>query len=154
MRNVITGKTVADGRGVWALNNTPKNIKSPTSTVGNMPKTGKLEVGELTGDFERTVGYKIDPATEQFEAIKSFDRPFTVTKDGVVLPKNAYIPENYVENPFRNNSYGIFENGKFIEKIRIDAGTIPGYKGPNTSHFHINGQGKHIFDNTKWPYKN
>ena len=87
MRNVITGKTVVDGRGVWALNNTPKNIKSPTSTVGNMPKTGKLEVGEFTGDFERTVGYKIDPATEQFEAIKSFDRPFTVTKDGVVYQR-------------------------------------------------------------------
>ena len=37
MRNVITGKTVAEGRGVWALNNSPK----PT-TVG---KVAKIELG-------------------------------------------------------------------------------------------------------------
>ena len=154
MRNVITGKSVAEGRSVWSLNNTPKHIEKPTSTVGKISKIGKLEVGEMTGEFERTVGYKYNPQTEAFEEVTNFQNqnPFIITKDGVVLPRNAYIPDNLVESPFRSNSYGIFENGKFIEKIRIDAGTPAGFKGPNSSHFHIDGKSKHIFDGTKWPY--
>ena len=58
------------------MNNTPK-----TTTVGKIPKIGKLEVGEMTGEFERTVGYKIDPITEQMTPIKSFDNP-AVAPDG------------------------------------------------------------------------
>ncbi|UOE39882.1 hypothetical protein MTP09_08070 [Chryseobacterium suipulveris] len=152
--NMMTGNKVAEGRSVWALNNTPKHIENPTTTIGQVPKVGKLDVGEMTGEFERTVGYKINPQTEQFEPISSFENqnPFIVTQDGVVLPRNAFIPENYIENPFRNNSYGIFKDGKFIEKIRIDQGTLPGFKGPNSSHFHIDGSKKHIFDPTKWPF--
>ncbi|WP_370900944.1 hypothetical protein [Chryseobacterium gossypii] len=32
-----------------------------------------MELGEMTGEFERTVGYKINPQTEQMTPIKSFD---------------------------------------------------------------------------------
>jgi RHS repeat-associated protein len=76
---------------------------------------------------------------------------YTVTKDGVVLPKGAIIPEMFIENPNRNSNYGIIKEGKYLEQIRIDPGTIPGIKGPNESHFHLN-NGKHIFDATKWPW--
>lgn len=55
-------------------------------------------------------------------------------------------------NPFRKGSFGIMENGKFIEKVRIDPSTLPKFKGRNSSHFHLNGGGKHIFDQKKWPW--
>jgi hypothetical protein len=76
---------------------------------------------------------------------------FTVTKEGVALPKGAKIPSNYVQNPYRSSNYGVFENGKFVEKLRIDQATPPGFKGPNQSHFHLN-NGGHIFDASKWPW--
>jgi len=76
---------------------------------------------------------------------------FTVTQDGVVLPKGVNIPKNLIENPFRKSSYGEMIEGKFVEKLRIDPATPAGMKGPNTSYFHIDGKGKHIFDLTKWP---
>lgn len=37
---------------------------------------------------------------------------FHVTPDGVVLPKGYNIPNNYVQNPYRNSSYGIMEDCK------------------------------------------
>ena len=64
-----------------------------------------------------------------------------VTPDGVVLPKGATIPKNYVPNPNRAGSYGVYRGGKFTERLRIDAGTPKGMKGPNESHIHINGGG-------------
>jgi len=73
---------------------------------------------------------------------------YTATKEGVVLPKGTKIPSGYIENPNRSSSYGIMENGKFVEKLRIDQATSPGIKGPNNSHIHING-GNH---STKWPW--
>ncbi len=76
---------------------------------------------------------------------------FTVTKEGVVLPKGAKIPSNYVQNPYRSSNYGVFENEKFVEKLRIDPATPPGFKGPNQSHFHLD-NGGHTFDATKWPW--
>jgi len=76
---------------------------------------------------------------------------FTVTKDGVVLPKGARIPDEFVQNPYRSSNYGIIENGNYVEKVRIDYGTPPGFKGPNDSHFHLD-NGKHIFDPTRWPW--
>ena len=76
---------------------------------------------------------------------------FIITEEGVVLPRGARIPGIFKQNPYRSSSYGIFENGKFIEKLRIDAATQPGLKGPNRSHFHLNSKG-HIFDQSKWPW--
>jgi hypothetical protein len=87
-----------------------------------------------------------------YRTVKSMETPFTVTPDGVVLPKDAYIPKNLVESPYRSGSYGRVMDGKFIEVLRIDPGTLPGYKGPNNSHFHLNGGKKHIFDINKWPW--
>jgi hypothetical protein len=83
---------------------------------------------------------------------KSIDDAIAVTPEGVALPKSVYIPDDLIENPYRKGSYGFFEDGKFIEKLRIDTGTLPGYKGPNNSHFHLNGGKEHIFDLNKWPW--
>jgi hypothetical protein len=79
------------------------------------------------------------------------DDVITVTKEGVALPKGAKIPDGLIENPYNppnTSSYGTIQNGKFVETIRIDPPTLPGMKGPNYSHFHIN-NGNH---RTNWPY--
>ena len=75
---------------------------------------------------------------------------FLVTENGVVLPKGAKIPSNFIENPYRTLSYGLMENGKFVEKLRIDPATPAGIKGPNVSHYHLNGTGKHYMGNWPW----
>lgn len=78
---------------------------------------------------------------------------FTVTPDGVVLPKNCEIPQFLEENPYYQGSYGKMVNGKYKEVIRIDQGTPSGRKDPEVSHFHLNGGKVHIFDINLWPYK-
>jgi hypothetical protein len=78
------------------------------------------------------------------------DKVFLVTKEGVVLPKGAKIPKEFVESPFRSSNYGIFKDGKFIEKLRIDPPTPAGMKGPNFSHYHLNGKSKHLTKNWPW----
>ena len=75
---------------------------------------------------------------------------FIVTTEGVVLPKGAKIPSEFVQNPFRNSSFGVFEAGKFVEKVRVDPATPAGIKGPNFSHFHLNGKSKHLINNWPW----
>jgi hypothetical protein len=72
-------------------------------------------------------------------------RVFQVTPDGVALPPESKyaIPSEYVENPYRSGSYGEVVNGKFSEKLRIDPPTPPGSKGPNYSHYHLNGKSTH-----------
>jgi len=77
---------------------------------------------------------------------------FLVTKEGVVLPQGAKIPGEFVENVHRSSNFGLIQNGKFIEKVRIDPATPSGFKGPNQSHFHLN-NGGHIFDGNKWPWR-
>ncbi len=76
---------------------------------------------------------------------------FLVTKEGVVLPKGAKIPGEFIENAHRSSNYGVMQNGKFVEKLRIDPATPSGFKGPNQSHFHLN-NGGHIFEASKWPW--
>lgn len=73
------------------------------------------------------------------------DDAFHVTPDGVALPKGPKhrIPDHYIENPHRSGSYGVTENGKFVEKLRIDPVTPPGMKGPNHSHYHLDGKKPH-----------
>jgi len=68
-----------------------------------------------------------------------------VTSDGVALPPGSKykIPDNYVQNPYRQGSYGEIVNGKFKERLRIDPPTPPNQKGPNYSHYHKNGKGTH-----------
>ena len=42
--------------------------------------------------------------------------PIIVTPDGVALPSGTNIPSEYIENPYRQGSYGIEENNIFVEK--------------------------------------
>ncbi len=68
-----------------------------------------------------------------------------VTSDGVAVPADSKykIPDDYVQNPHRSGNYGEIVDGKFKERLRIDPPTPPGQKGPNYSHYHKNGKGKH-----------
>lgn len=77
---------------------------------------------------------------------------YIVTPNGVTVKNiDKYkIPDNYIENPHgRTGSYGVMENGKFKEKLRIDPETPSGKKGPNHSHYHLDGKGEHFSPNPK-----
>jgi hypothetical protein len=69
------------------------------------------------------------------------DKVIHVTPSGVAFPAGPkyQIPSNYVQNVHRQGSYGLVENGKFVEKLRIDPATPPGMKGPSYSHYHLDG---------------
>ena len=77
--------------------------------------------------------------------LKLTDEVIQVTKEGVaLLPTAKYkLPTDYVQNPYRSGSYGEYDGGKFIERLRIDPPTPPGTKGPNYSHYHKNGKTRH-----------
>jgi len=68
-----------------------------------------------------------------------------VSPNGVAFPPGPkyQIPSNYIENANRSGSYGVMQNGKFVEKLRIDAATSPGMKGPNYGHYHLDGGKTH-----------
>ena len=85
-------------------------------------------------------------AQEKAAAAAGTDGVFQVTPQGVVLPKDPKykIPANYIENEHRPGSYGEKVNGKYQERLRIDPATPPGQKGPNTSHYHLDGKGAHL----------
>ncbi|WP_370900941.1 hypothetical protein [Chryseobacterium gossypii] len=76
--NIWTGATVAEGRSPWAFNNTAK-VTPKTTTVGGTPKVsssgkiGKLELGEIEAQVEKTVGYNINPQTEEMTPITKWD---------------------------------------------------------------------------------
>ncbi|MHB8125651.1 MAG: RHS repeat-associated core domain-containing protein [Desulfitobacteriaceae bacterium] len=92
------------------------------------------------------------------EAGNAIDNVIQVTKDGVALPKGRSIPSNLVENPYRSGSYGKIspETGKFEETIRIDPATPKGKKGPDYSHYHLDGEHEHLSprpgDNDPWSW--
>ena len=145
--------------GTWVYNN------RKLITLGEMVATSAIDItGEGfqkvdMGDFSTRMAINLTTfgLTELASngtkgLVKKPDTPIAVTPDGVALPKGAFIPDDFIENPYRRGSYGIMEDGKFIEKLRIDPGTLPGFKGPNSSHFHLNGGSKHIFDLNKWPW--
>ena len=67
-----------------------------------------------------------------------------VTPQGVALPPGRVIPKGLVENPYRSGSYGVMENGKFKETLRIDPATARGQAGPERSHYHLNGGKEHL----------
>ena len=119
--------------GMFLLNN--KNLVSATSVV----LTSAIDItGEGVQDVSiNQFGQRVitSLAVQQVSNVisKSFkpkNQIMLVTPDGVVLPKGATIPDSFVENPFRKGSYGIVENGKFVEKLRIDIGTSFNLKGP------------------------
>ena len=142
-----TGFTV--GAGWTALNG--GSFEESMQGGWNSAKVG-FAVGGATGSFagwQRARVEDVSPWTG-----KPNEPSYVVTPSGVVLPKGAEIPNNLIDNPNfpGKGSYGILnQNGIFQERVRIDQGTLPGFKGPNESHFHLNG-GKHIFDAKRWPW--
>ncbi len=78
-------------------------------------------------------------------AAKGSSEAIQVTKSGVALPPGAkhQIPDSYVQNPHRSGSYGEVVDGKFKERLRIDPPTPSGQKGPDYSHYHLDGKGTH-----------
>lgn len=114
----------------------------------------------FAASFERNIAYRAkDKATDELLTYalplplkKEKKGVFIVTKDGVVLPKGAEIPSEFVENPFRSGNYGVYVNGKYVEKVRIDPPTPINSKGPNISHFHLDNGKDHITDASKWPW--
>jgi hypothetical protein len=149
--NFWSGNPVAQGRGVFSLNNTPKPSGSPT--------VSKLDVlavpqPELKVPEPRPLDMKTTNSTPRVTA--SNEIPYQVTPEGVVIPANMkyQIPSELIESPYtvpRSTTYGIDINGNFKEILRIDAATMPGYKGPNFSHYHLYGTGKHYVPTTNDP---
>ena len=76
---------------------------------------------------------------------RTSDDVIHVTPDRVALPPGSKykIPEGLVENPNRPGSYGEAVGGKFREQLRIDAPTPAGRKGPDYSHYHLEGGRRH-----------
>jgi hypothetical protein len=142
-------------------------VSSALGVIGMLPGpigaiAGVLEVGvalingdiasadlALLGAAATMVGVGL--AVKGFKAFRASrgarvaDNVIHVSPNGVAfLPGAKYkIPSNYIEHPSRPGKYGVMENGKFIEKLRIDQATPPGTKGPNYPHYHLNGKGRH-----------
>ena len=150
--NFWTGKEVQFGRGTFSFNNTAtrpapemKLLEAPTPSLNvEQPAVG------AANDKLSNLASTIKDQTEQTRSL-----PYAVTDKGVVLPNDVkyQIPSDYIVNPKANipnsTSYGIMKNGEFIEKLRIDAGTPPGMKGPSQSHYHLNMKGRHYMPGGK-----
>lgn len=150
--NFWTGKEVQFGRGTFSFNNTAtrpapemKLLEAPTPSLNvEQPAVG------AANDKLSNLASTIKDQTEQTRSL-----PYAVTDKGVVLPNDVkyQIPSNYIVNPKANipnsTSYGIMKNGEFIEKLRIDAATPPGMKGPSQSHYHLNMKGRHYMPGRK-----
>ena len=56
-----------------------------------------------------------------------------------------------MESPYRSGSYGLIDpaTGKYSEKLRIDPPTPTGKKGPEYSHYHLDGGKEHLSPNPK-----
>ena len=134
----LIGRTAVDAGVAVAAGKAGEVVGKGVSALSKGAQGMTQEVNTITKNATSTVS-------------KSGNGIFTVTKEGVILPKGTNIPAGLVENVNRSGSYGTMQNGKFVEKLRIDPATAPGTKGPNVSHFHIDGGSKHIFDISKWP---
>jgi hypothetical protein len=90
-------------------------------------------------------GYGTAAAKGVATAARGADEAIHVTTSGVALPPGVkhQIPDGYIQNPHRSGSYGEIVDGKFRERLRIDPPTPPGQKGPNYSHYHLDGKGTH-----------
>jgi hypothetical protein len=120
----------------------------------DMAINGAITGGITGGVFGNFRGFRAAKTLGKNPWTEKSNSSFTATHNGVVLPKDAYIPDNLIENPYgRTGSYGRMIDGKFVETLRIDPATAPGFKGPNESHFHLEGGKKHIFDINKWPWR-
>ncbi|QES88698.1 FG-GAP-like repeat-containing protein [Rhizosphaericola mali] len=144
-KNILTGVGKSHTRiilsdlydGEWLKQMPKENTTSNTNSVITEPGGGKLFVSTSIVNNAKT----------------SSNDVIIVTKDGIALPKGAKIPTEFIENQRRAGDYGfINEGGKFESKVRIDPATPINKKGPNDSHFHLNGEKEHIFDVKRWPW--
>jgi len=131
------------------LANTPENVRN---MYGEDLLATYGAQGSLDRRFASTTTVLSLPLLTLGAAASGEKRVFTVTTDGVVLPKGAKIPNSFVENANRPGNYGVLENGKYIEKVRIDPGTPANKKGPGVSHFHLDNGKEHITDLSRWPW--
>lgn len=109
---VTTGQMDVGG----ALKESAIGILNPAKTVA---KAGKLALAlAKTKKVTKAAG----EATQQ---LRKSDEIIHVTKAGVALPADPMykIPDQYVQNPYRDGSYGEIVNGKFKERLRIDPAT-------------------------------
>ncbi|MBN1187010.1 MAG: RHS repeat-associated core domain-containing protein, partial [Bacteroidales bacterium] len=121
------------------------------AATGSGLAQGGAGTGETAGRLSKQLA---NTKTSQALSNATENSVLQVTENGVVLPKSTKIPKDLVQNPFnRPGSYGKIDpaTGKFAEKLRVDAPTPKGMKGPDFSHFHVNGSGKHLTNLTKWP---
>jgi hypothetical protein len=131
-------------------------------TIGLLGKefgfSAKIEatIAKETATFNKTASQELKLLPEwkpkgKINPIPQTKDGFQVTKDGVAFEKTSKttIPSNYVENPNRSGNYGIIDTqtGKYMEKLRIDAATPLGKKGPANSHYHINNSKEHYSPN-------
>ena len=147
--------TAATGTGIGAPVGVPVAVAGGTVAVastaalvlGVVNVIGAANTLQMANQAGHNGGSSSTPDTKEAaeKGAGAADNVFHVTPDGVVLPKGSKhkIPEGYVVNPHRPGSYGEIVNGKFKEQLRIDPPTPPGQKGPNTSHYHLDGKGKH-----------
>jgi RHS repeat-associated protein len=129
---VTTGQMDVGG----ALKESAIGILNPAKTVA--------KVGKLASALAKTK--KVTKAAgEATQQLRKSDEVIHVTKAGVALPADPMykIPDQYVQNPYRDGSYGEIVNSKFKERLRIDPATPPSMKGPNYSHYHKEGKGAH-----------
>ncbi|MBA3462798.1 MAG: VCBS repeat-containing protein [Deltaproteobacteria bacterium] len=132
---VALGETSGD---ILQLFLTPGAGADDAATIGG--RVAAAEAKRLAAGAERAAARGTGGAVEAAPRA-----PFQVTPEGVALPGEGkyQIPSRFVENPHRTGSYGEIVDGKFVERLRIDPPTPPGTKGPNYSHYHLDGGRTH-----------
>jgi hypothetical protein len=132
-------------------------LATPKHTMPDLSSLVKPELpkAELQGPAQKPLaGMEVNDRIPTVNPPKEL--PYQVTPEGVIIPKGVKyeIPSELIEAPYnipRSTTYGVEINGKFNEVLRIDAATMPGYKGPNFSHYHLQQMGKHYVPSTNDP---
>ncbi|QHE86661.1 RHS repeat domain-containing protein [Hydrogenophaga sp. BPS33] len=139
----LLGKRHVDNevQGVGAGAVMPGRVSAPTTTAPakvSKPQAERKSDSEVKSLSEVTVR---EPRETP---------PIAVTPNGVAIPSNQkyQIPRTYVQNPHRPGSYGDIEAGRFRERLRIDQATPSSQKGPNYSHYHVDGKPGHFSPRT------
>ncbi len=135
--NVALNYATTGSLGVGAaLKESAVGVLNPAKTLKNASK-----LALIVADSKKAT----KAVREAGQQLRKSDDVIHVTKAGVALPTDPKykIPDQYVQNPYRDGSYGDIIGGKFSERLRIDPPTAPGKKGPNYSHYHKEGKGTH-----------